>query len=520
MLKLQGLTATRVALAAAVVTLTTAAAHAQLENINLDNIRLDDIKVPTKSPDAAKTPPSPGEKTGVDADATSVPYTTMDAKAQQFWKMHWHTYAAKFGTDDGKRFFLCPKYTFRYPSSLGQTEEQFLRENTEVNRERVSSTLIQNVTTKPSREEVVAYVNSIPDLKPGEYGTIQSAEVVQVVNDHEMIVTGIWVVDEKQITKEIKDAEDRGDELYKREQERVKAIRERETRSSSYSTSSSSSRNNDGRGNERASYDRPNYGSGTSSNGTNTQPSFTKSDITKAIDQRYKYREELIKKQKAYGRLTVQLIGFPTRGAVPGKRWDGFDKYPNGPRVVIPVYETTLTSDGASTSSRRTSYSSRKTLTAVNAEMWNDAIGLTEPQFIQLLANRGMSQLDFVNTAQSLMREFGADEAEPMVLKELAEAKADAQAEAGADSPDSKGSLLDRKYGSKDGGSLLDRKYGSKDGDKSPGETDAKEGDAKSDKQSALERKYGKKDGKSFLERKYGKKDGDAKSDGEGEKDK
>jgi len=481
LLQNKGLTGVAAMVVAGVIALAGATANAQLENIDLSKINLDDIKVPDKSAEK----PKPGANPAA-GKSTAAADPSLDFDDKRFWQIHWHTFAKKFATDDGERYFLCPKYTYRYPSSLGMTEEQFTREHTEVERRKVSTTLIKNVTTKPTREEVVAAVNSIPDLAPGEYGHFHSAQVVEVINKNEMIVTDVWLVDARQIEKEIAAAEKKGDRLYAEEQARVRRLREQ---SRSRTSTSSRDRDRDRRTNSRADYDRANYGS-RSDNNANATARFSKSDINDAIEQRYMHREELMKKQSKFRSSKLRLIGFDTRGAVAGKRWDGYRTQLNkGPKIVIPIDETSLAKGGADGKSRTTSYSRRRDLVAVNAELWNDATGLSEQQFIQLLENRGMSQAQFIDTARALMKEFGAEEAEPLVLRELANAKIESR-EGDADAPGEKGSsFLSKKYGSKDTGG----------------------GSAEGDKESFLEKKYGKKDGKSLLEKKYGDK-GDKKS--------
>jgi hypothetical protein len=295
---------------------------------------------------------------------------------------------------------------------------------------------------------------TIPELAPNHYGHIHSAKVVEVVSPTEMVVDEIQLIDADKLNAEIKSVEQRGQRLIAAQNERERIERQRERERSRSSSSS----------------DRDRYDS--------SDNDLSASDVRKAIEARYSQRIEVVKRQAKYSRVQLRLIGYPTVGATLGARWSGYD--PRGPQIAV-------VDDSASKGDKK-GRSRNVELVAVNAEMLRK--GLTEQQFDELLAARGMTRRDFVNMVrEKLQANTGSvRDTQPFILAALEQARADYQKQQAESASGGEGDA-DAGSDSARRSDFLKQKYGDKkvDGEKPDAESKAK------DKKSFFEQKYGDK---------------------------
>jgi len=338
----------------------------------------------------------------------------MDDFGQRFWAMHWAKVATMFAKV-GEEFYALPGYNRRYPSSAGRTVEQWTREHTDSRQVRIGGNLVKTVTDRPPREEAEAAVAALPDLKVGQYGYLESVKVESLLGPRTMLVSEVWYVDEAEIGREIRQAEERGEQLIREDQARVRRERERE-REYDRRTRDYDNRNNRGtryRDNNRERFD--------------TEPRIDRDDVDKAIEQRYKHRQALIDRQKKEGRVKLRLEGWLTAGAAPGTRWKG----PDGRGLKVAIVGEAEVEGGT-----RSRYGSRDAaLRAVDAESFETM--LSEAEFVELLKGCDMTPAQFVELAKQRIESRSLDEAYVSIAKALVaskakadEAKAEAQREA------------------------------------------------------------------------------------------
>lgn len=460
---------------------------------SLLNAPADAPAAPPAGPEAPAT--APAESPAAPA-APVVPAVELTPAEQQFWNMHWHNAAVYYAAVDGD-YYLCAKWDPRYPSSFTTgtnpphrvTPTQWQIENTTTTTESFGGGLTREKKLTPPAEEATSAVLTIPALAPNEYGYISSAKIVAVNSPTEMIVEDIQLIDADKLNREIKEIEQRGQRLIAAQNERERIERQRERERSQYSNST----------------DRDRYDS-TDNN------SLSASDVRQAIEARYSQRLEIVKRQSKYSRVQLRLIGYPTAAAAVGSRWSGYD--PRGVQIAI-VDDTASKADNK----RR---SRTVQLTAVNADMLRK--GITEQQFAELLAARGMSRRDFVNLVREQLKSHTESirDTQPYILAALEQARADYEkqkadaADGGeGDAASGRGDFFKQKYGDqpaagkdaaenkseKSGKSFFDQKYGDKKSD-----TD----------KPAAESKL--KDARSFFEKKYSDKSKDSDQPAEGGK--
>ncbi|MDH3583373.1 MAG: hypothetical protein OER86_04080 [Phycisphaerae bacterium] len=360
---------------------------------------------------------------------------------EKFWKLNWKHIARSYALA-GDRYFAAPRWDRRYPSSSGKTLDQWTREHTKSERVQVFGGIFKTVKHVPIREEAFAAASTLPDVASGQYGYIHSAKVLAVRGPEEMWVGDIWLVDQAKIKAQRESDERAGERLYEKLRREAEARRERERR---LDRSRSGDRNRD--------YDRR--------DNDKSKTTISRQQIQKQIDDRYKYREEAIKRQGSMRVAKVRVVGFPTGGLQPGQRWNG------NSRVGAQLVMVGAGSKGSSG------------LTAVNADRFHRM--MTEDDFKRLLRERGVERVDFVAMLRERMRQSGTD-AFPLMVGELeragAEVAATKAAEARKTTGDSKGS------------SWLSEKYGKKKDEAGAADKGSAE---PAKKKSWLEEKYGKK---------------------------
>jgi len=302
------------------------------------------------------------------------------------WKLHWYKFGKHCAKVDG-RFVICHTYDNRYPSSVGLTAKQARAEESKKVQVR-SGIIIRTVTIKPDSNDIDAYVKALPQVAAGEYGYIHSAKIVSKQGPFAMTISDIWVVDEKEITKDIKEKTEYIEsrrQAVQREYDRQRRIYDQQRAQQQRSQSSRT---------------------GTSSRSTTNynrlqQPNFSQFDqALKDLERRYKHRTELIEQQNSNAyQSPILVIGHPTAGLRPGTRWrhpkskDGLQLAIVG-KLVSPSESKTSTLRGRSNTM----------LVAVPASKFRN--GLTEEEFLALVTEAGVTKKAFVDKVVEAMQEY------------------------------------------------------------------------------------------------------------------
>ncbi len=301
----------------------------------------------------------------------------------KFWRLNWSRVAKQFAYVDGK-YYPAFKFNPLYPSSAGITVKKYIDENSETKYASIGGNLKKKTTSKPPLEEAIAAVGSIRTFRVGEYGHINSARVDQVRGPYDMIVSNIWLVDTEKIQREIKSAKTKGQAMVRAENARIAAIKRKNEQMRRYDRYD---RNGSG---SRGSVRR----SSSSRQRLSEKPRITAADVEKAIQTRYKARQEAIKLQTKFEGVRLRLIGFATSTAAPGLRWSEPGLSKTGAQIVI-VQQV----QSKSSKSRR---STSKDFIAVNAKYFKAT--MKEEHFVGLIKEADMTPAEFVVVARELMR--------------------------------------------------------------------------------------------------------------------
>jgi hypothetical protein len=119
-----------------------------------------------------------------------------DSHIERVWHTHWGKYARRFVPFEDD-LVACPTYEQLYPSSAGVTAAEVKRHTA---RKRVTNYgpvmhMIYDRKVTISDPEAQAVAMPLPAMAVGEYGYIQSAEIVEILGPKEMLVRDIWLVD-------------------------------------------------------------------------------------------------------------------------------------------------------------------------------------------------------------------------------------------------------------------------------------------------------------------------------------
>ena len=144
----------------------------------------------------------------VAADKAAAPSTAAGVELELNWQKHWRNYARRC-IKMGDSYYTCPLFTTTFPSSRGTTV-QMVREKTakEITERFGTNATIRKHLVRPTAE-VEATAKCLPELAPGHYGLIHSAQVLEVVSADTMIVGDIWLVDAKEVETEKRADEDK-----------------------------------------------------------------------------------------------------------------------------------------------------------------------------------------------------------------------------------------------------------------------------------------------------------------------
>lgn len=178
------------------------------------------------------------------------------------WQRNWKNYARRC-VKIRDLYFTCASFETIYPSSKGLTAAAYRQKTAKEITERPGANVkVKKNLVKPA-EEIDAAVKTLPEIAVGHYGSIHSAEVVEIIGPDEMIVAGIWLIDPQQVQAD-------------RAKDKEKLLRQ----------------------------------------------GADKSDLDDMLDHSYEVRDSLIKRQSDRSfRSPVKLRGFSTVGVAKGERW-------------------------------------------------------------------------------------------------------------------------------------------------------------------------------------------------------
>ena len=254
------------------------------------------------------------------------------------WERHWRRFAAKTIPFEGD-FVSCPAFDRQFPSSAKVTPDQWRHDHSVRRRVGMGGALVQTQTVTPPREEGEAAAMLLPEMAVGQYGHIHSVKVLRVLGPLEMLVDDVWLVDPEQV-----------------EAERDRMERDLRQKAGN---------NSDARG-----------------------------EINDRVDAAFEQRKAAAGRQRR-GAFTDQarLVGFPTQGLEPGRRYTGPAGRPF--QVAVLRAEDQMSRTGRTTSTRRSS-SSRARQQLVLGPALDFTTGVTEHQFRAMIEKRGLTDAQFV----------------------------------------------------------------------------------------------------------------------------
>ena len=289
------------------------------------------------------------------AGPTETDGTPIDERIYRAYESNWRKYA-RFASKNDAGYLVLPDYDRRLENSRGLSTGQALDKLTKTWEEQQGNLVVKKSKTPP-REEAEAYASRLPDLKIGSYGYLHSAEVVKIIDDHQMLVRELWLVDHAALSAQ-----------YKKDQQRM-------------------ARRNNGEVN------------------------------TEALQFDYAVRAAMVTQQEdrdgGFGE-TFRLVGYKTLGLRVGDRYRG----PTGEgfQVGVVQWETPdpAESDGRS---RFRKDEQRLVLSEVEDTMRQT---LDEQGFKGLLAERGITVVKFVDLMRTVREaERDGDEADKRIVRSL-----------------------------------------------------------------------------------------------------
>ncbi len=183
---------------------------------------------------------------------------------EQVWPGLVRRYTAMYVFLEGASHALT-RFDKRYPSSLGQSVDGFLAEQSRAMRVGAGGGLVRTLTIAPPREDAELFVKALPRVAVGEYGRLHSAVVEAVLGAEEMVLSSPWWIDALALRREL---------------DRQRRVTDRT-------------------GDDAA---------------------------AEAFEQRHALRMELMDRQSeegSAGAAPIRVVGFSTKNLVEGQRWHG-----------------------------------------------------------------------------------------------------------------------------------------------------------------------------------------------------
>lgn len=292
-------------------------------------------------------------------DFTELDGTPIDSRLRRAWSGNWREFA-RYCAPFESGYIAVPDFDRRTPSSRGLTEREAIEDLTQTYSE-TTGIIRQSRSWTPPREEAEAYANAIPDMDLGTYGYVHSVEVVEILGPEQMLVKNIWLIDSDALERE-----------YNREMARG-----------------------------RDSDDR-NY----------------RAKVQASFAQRLAVNER--QDEDAYEQ-TCRLVGYSTRGLRPGARFTGPDD--EGFQIAVaswdlpPVEEEAEGEDPPRRPSRQSRNEPDPMLVLIDPAPVLRRTA-TEEQFIELLDQRGMKIVEFIELVREL-REDDRETTDELVFNEL-----------------------------------------------------------------------------------------------------
>jgi hypothetical protein len=295
-------------------------------------------------------------------------------KSKDQFSKFWSTYARAYIPWDGD-YVALPSYNPLYPSSTGVTADQAAEKMGK--KASVNTGLVSRVTIVPlSLPEAQAAAMTLPSMEIGQYGYIHSFRVDKILGPDEMVVSSVWLLDPEATTKE-KEA------ILNEAERKAKIIgdsNEAMRRNASNNNSNSSNNNNFG----------PNAASLMNT---------ARSEVT----EQYVQREKAISRQKSSSfNGPFKVKGYPTTSVVEGQRWTGpssqVGKSGQGMQIAV-IRITDVKSDKQNTSVSRFGMKDPKSRMPELVPAYMFRTGLTQEQFVTMLAKYGITPDQFVDLA-------------------------------------------------------------------------------------------------------------------------
>jgi hypothetical protein len=276
------------------------------------------------------------------------------------------------------------------PSSRGTTVDELVRASSKTVNEKATTSIIIQRNVQLSSIEAQALAYPLPTVAPGNYGYVLSVLVQKVVDKDTAIVSDIQVINEDEL-KKLKEEASARDSYVK-----VQTVKGKRVETMSVG---------DADGNN-------------------------KKNVEAAFEQRTKLAEQ---QRGAAFKYLIRLHGYSTESAVEKSRWAGPlksaikpvpDADPAGPTnsvlhiAIVGVGEDDSDKKGAkkTTGTTKTSNakkSGKRVFEAVPVELF--AKGITEEQFKDLLAKRGMTPQEVVELGTKEIHRNPTEAAERVV---------------------------------------------------------------------------------------------------------
>jgi len=281
----------------------------------------------------------------------------IDSRTYRAWASNYRHIARHCFEYEGE-FVVVPGYDRRVPNSRGLTRARAVDELTVTWRE-TRGGIRQTFEREPEPGEVDAYINALPDVRPGSFGHLASARVVAILGPEEMLVADLQLIDMEELEDD-----------YKRDEARARAQGVR--------------------------------------------------DFREALNQRYEHRlavKELQDDAEDLLEPAHRLVGYPTRRVRVGDVWTGPQR--EGIQVAIARYEY-LDEEQLETADRRFHGDPEQVrMLMINPE---PALRrpLEEEGMVRLLDARGMTIAGFVEMMRELRDEVrDRDEADLELVEQL-----------------------------------------------------------------------------------------------------
>ena len=271
------------------------------------------------------------------------------ARIDRLWNRYWRE-VAPFYVKHGESFVCVPGYDRRLPGSAGITAADYQRQTARAVEYKDENGRARTRTEVKPDAEAQAAVQALSPVEPGIYGHILSGSIKQIVDSETVILEDIWLVDAGQV---------RTDKAQAEQAARREAWGEVENRFRDF---------RDG---------RRNRGDTIADEAT---------DLMNYINFCFADREALAERQRdrLYSRTPWRIVGYQTRTLTAGNRW------PADQTLQLVILSVT----------------NNEVLAIPAAKI---GTGLSELEFLDMLASRTMTKAQFVDLYTQVRRDHRTD---------------------------------------------------------------------------------------------------------------